>query len=222
MVYLRSLKVPRGYAAAFMVAGPYARSGCCSRGACVHRRTTVRGCETSSAPLAPRVAVSSVVWQLPEAAAQAFQERNWQDCASILVETPVQTAQCLLVQRTKEPAANLWSFPGGSLHFGESVLDGIARELFEETGLVRSDVMLGSEYEVYEYIAREWHYIILTAVGLARHGVEPVAGDDARRACWVPLRDLMNPNFPSTTRCLETARKLWDRLRVHSTSARHS
>jgi len=41
----------------------------------------------------------------------------------------------LLVQRAVEPARGEWSIPGGLLEVGETLAEGVVRELREETGL---------------------------------------------------------------------------------------
>jgi ADP-ribose pyrophosphatase YjhB (NUDIX family) len=41
----------------------------------------------------------------------------------------------LLVRRATEPARGEWTIPGGLLEVGETLAEGVARELFEETGL---------------------------------------------------------------------------------------
>ena len=43
--------------------------------------------------------------------------------------------EILLIQRAKAPGLGQWSFPGGSLELGETLLDCGAREVKEETGL---------------------------------------------------------------------------------------
>jgi ADP-ribose pyrophosphatase YjhB (NUDIX family) len=106
----------------------------------------------------------------------------------------------------------LWSFPGGRLRHGERLLEGVARELNEETGIKLSDMMLGSEYEIVEYIESDWHFVILAATGFAGHGVLPIPGDDAKRACWVSVRDLMDPSFRCTAQCSDTVKQTWSRL----------
>lgn len=41
----------------------------------------------------------------------------------------------LLVRRASEPMRGEWSIPGGLLEIGETIAEGVARELREETGL---------------------------------------------------------------------------------------
>ena len=41
----------------------------------------------------------------------------------------------MLIRRGSEPLRGHWSIPGGTLELGESLQQGVARELFEETGL---------------------------------------------------------------------------------------
>src|ERR1700736_5857431 len=43
--------------------------------------------------------------------------------------------RALLIRRGSEPLRGEWSIPGGTLELGESLERGVARELFEETGL---------------------------------------------------------------------------------------
>ena len=41
----------------------------------------------------------------------------------------------LLVRRGNEPLKGIWSIPGGALEVGESLIDGVRREVREEVGL---------------------------------------------------------------------------------------
>src|SRR5207245_5816216 len=41
----------------------------------------------------------------------------------------------LLIRRGNEPLLGAWSIPGGTLELGESLEEGVARELLEETGI---------------------------------------------------------------------------------------
>lgn len=47
----------------------------------------------------------------------------------------VQHGRVLVVQRGQEPLKGAWSLPGGALELGETIEQGIVREVREETGL---------------------------------------------------------------------------------------
>jgi ADP-ribose pyrophosphatase YjhB (NUDIX family) len=98
----------------------------------------------------------------------------------------------LLVERGKEPNRGLWSLPGGSVDFGETLADAAARELREETA-VEAD--LRHLVDVVEAIRHDdmgrpsRHYVIAVLGGPWRAG-EPVAGEDAAQAEWLTVGEL--------------------------------
>ena len=47
----------------------------------------------------------------------------------------VEGGRALLIRRGSEPLLGEWSIPGGMLELGETLEQGVARELLEETGL---------------------------------------------------------------------------------------
>src|SRR5258708_27828534 len=47
----------------------------------------------------------------------------------------IEDGRALLIKRGSEPLLGQWSIPGGTLELGESLQDGVARELLEETAL---------------------------------------------------------------------------------------
>src|SRR5512142_2640786 len=82
----------------------------------------------------------------------------------------------LLVERGQAPAAGLWSIPGGKLEPGETLAQGVAREIREETGMI---VEVGTLACVVEHISDGFHYVILDY--LARPiGGTLAAGSDVR------------------------------------------
>jgi 8-oxo-dGTP diphosphatase len=48
----------------------------------------------------------------------------------------IDQGRALLIRRGTEPLLGEWSIPGGTLELGESLQEGVARELLEETGIV--------------------------------------------------------------------------------------
>jgi ADP-ribose pyrophosphatase YjhB (NUDIX family) len=47
----------------------------------------------------------------------------------------IRDGRALLIRRGSEPLRGEWSIPGGMLEVGETLVEGVARELLEETGL---------------------------------------------------------------------------------------
>ncbi|HEY0191988.1 MAG TPA: NUDIX hydrolase [Kofleriaceae bacterium] len=92
----------------------------------------------------------------------------------------------LLVERGHPPAAGRWSVPGGKLEPGETLAQGVAREVREETGLV---VEVGALACVVEAITDAYHYVILDHHARVIGGAL-AAATDARSARWVALDEL--------------------------------
>jgi ADP-ribose pyrophosphatase YjhB (NUDIX family) len=75
----------------------------------------------------------------------------------------VNTGRILLIQRAAEPNKGYWSFPGGRVELGETILDAVRREVHEETGLT---VEPQRAFQVYDWITRDeagdvrFHYLV--------------------------------------------------------------
>ncbi len=61
----------------------------------------------------------------------------------------IENGRALLIRRGSEPLRGQWSIPGGTLELGESLAQGVARELREETGL---EVRVWDLIEVFDRI----------------------------------------------------------------------
>lgn len=90
----------------------------------------------------------------------------------------------LLIRRGRGPAQGTWSIPGGRVEAGETLAEAVVRELAEETGL---DGVCESLVGWVERIGPGYHYVIMDFAVTIMTDAEPVAGDDAAEARWVPL-----------------------------------
>lgn len=98
----------------------------------------------------------------------------------------------LLIRRGTAPLLGEWSLPGGVLDCGETLREAVAREAFEETGLlVESSEMLG----VYERVIRaedtrvRYHYVLIDFL-CHPVGGDLKAGSDAAEVRWFTREEL--------------------------------
>ncbi|MGH3813450.1 MAG: NUDIX domain-containing protein [Pseudonocardiaceae bacterium] len=99
----------------------------------------------------------------------------------------------LLIDRGWPPFDGRWALPGGHLDVGEEFPDAARRELLEETGIdidVEDLVHVGA----YGGPRRDPRGRVVTFAYTAAlsSAPAPVAGDDARFACWIPLVDVLD------------------------------
>jgi 8-oxo-dGTP diphosphatase len=104
----------------------------------------------------------------------------------------ISQGRALLVRRGAPPLQGEWSIPGGMLETGETIMEGVRRELAEETGV---EVRVNGLIEVFERISldeagkHKYHYVVLDYYCDAIGG-EPRAGSDAAEVAWVSEKDL--------------------------------
>ena len=125
----------------------------------------------------------------------------------------------LLVRRGSEPLKGHWTLPGGVLEVGETLVEGVAREVREETGLLVEPLELVELVDrihhdrIHPESAREagrvrYHYVI--ADYLCRvNGGELRAASDADAVRWVERAEWNSHSAlvldPITVRVIEKA-----------------
>lgn len=92
----------------------------------------------------------------------------------------------LLVERAKPPSVGRWTVPGGRLEGFETLAQGVAREVREETGLI---VEVGALACVLERFGDDYHFVILDYLARVIGGTL-AAGSDARAARFVDEAEL--------------------------------
>lgn len=98
----------------------------------------------------------------------------------------------LLIRRSKPPNKGGISLPGGGQQLGETVREAAAREVMEETGLEVAITHLVDVVDVIhgDVVGRtKFHYTLVDFAAEWQAG-EPVAGDDAAEAFWVPMSEI--------------------------------
>ena len=106
----------------------------------------------------------------------------------------VREGKVLLIRRGQEPMMGAWTLPGGALDVGETILEGVAREVLEETGLTVQALEL---LAMLDRIVRdesglvEYHYVLLDWLCAVVEGeTEVQAGSDALDAAWISAEEL--------------------------------
>ncbi|WP_116964126.1 bifunctional nicotinamide-nucleotide adenylyltransferase/Nudix hydroxylase [Fastidiosibacter lacustris] len=129
---------------------------------------------------------------------QSYQHA-WQDAPykPIFVTTDAMVLcnkHVLLIQRKLVPGRNLWAFPGGFLDQDERIVDGMLRELEEETSIDIKSYEFSQKLiaqEVFDYPERSLKGRVITHLGLFILQTDSLpklqAQDDAKSAKWIKL-----------------------------------
>jgi mutator protein MutT len=114
----------------------------------------------------------------------------------------------LLIRRGNPPLEGEWSIPGGTLDVGETLIEGVRRELEEETGL---KVRVLDLIEVFERIFLDaegrpkFHFVILDYLCEATDR-NARAGSDVTDIVWAEEVDLAKYSLtPAATRVIQKA-----------------
>jgi ADP-ribose pyrophosphatase YjhB (NUDIX family) len=152
----------------------------------------------------------------------------------------IHDGRTLLIRRGSEPLKGEWSIPGGMLEVGETLIEGVTRELLEETGLQVKVIEL---IEVFERIFHKgenaaghapaeaatdntdiagkphdrplYHFVILDYLCDMVSG-EPHAGGDVTDLVFAAEDELQNYHLtPTATRVIKRAFAM-SRTRSHT------
>ncbi len=131
-----------------------------------------------------------------------FKSKKCEDCGFTYYANPCSATaafilneknELLVVRRAKEPAKGTLDLPGGFCDMGETVEEGMKREIKEETGLDVDVVKyLFSSPNVYQYSGLGVHTLDMDYLVRVPVGVEVHAADDAAECFWIPV-DQINP-----------------------------
>ena len=111
-------------------------------------------------------------------------------CDLVVLSVREGALHVLLVRRGGEPFAGRFALPGGFVEVDENLEDAAYRELGEEAGVGRDDVIL-EQLAAYGEPDRDPRQRVVTVAWLALGAdlPEPTAGSDAADAQWVPVAD---------------------------------
>lgn len=115
--------------------------------------------------------------------------------------------EVLLIRRGSPPRLGEWSLPGGRIEPGERAVDAALRELREETGVEAEIVGL---VDVVDGLFPDAgvHYVLIDYAARWLDG-EPVAGDDASDARFMPVEEALTlVAWDETRRIIRAARDM--------------
>jgi 8-oxo-dGTP diphosphatase len=126
----------------------------------------------------------------------------------------VRDGKILVVRRARAPAHGLYTLPGGVVEVGETLMEAVAREVREETGMRVEPVALAGFREA---VARdaddrvERHFVILCFAARWRAG-EPVLNEELDEARWIDPAELAG--LKTTPGLAEIVAAAFERLRA--------
>ena len=139
-----------------------------------------------------------------------FKSKKCQDCGFTYYANPCSATaafivndkqEMLVVRRAKEPAKGTLDLPGGFVDMGETVEQGMRREIKEETDLDIEEIQyLFSSPNVYMYSGMGVHTLDMDFL-VPVHGdsVAVKAADDAAEALWIPITEVNPDEFGLTS-----------------------
>ena len=139
-----------------------------------------------------------------------FKSKKCRDCGFTYYANPCSATaafivnerqEMLVVRRAKEPAKGTLDLPGGFVDMGETVEEGMRREIKEETGLDVQDIRyLFSSPNIYMYSGMGVHTLDMDFL-VPVSGEQPaiIAADDAAEAFWLPISEVNPADFGLTS-----------------------
>ena len=105
----------------------------------------------------------------------------------------------LFLMRSSGKYGNQWIIPGGKVDFGETILDGLVREIREETNLKLTDIRFEG---VRELIEPERHFVFLEHTARALNPHEVKLNSEATEFSWFTKPELKCLNVAPPTLAL--------------------
>lgn len=143
-----------------------------------------------------------------------FKSKKCRDCGFSYYANPCSATaafivndndEMLVVRRAKDPARGTLDLPGGFVDMGETVEEGMRREIKEETGLDVTEIhYLFSSPNVYIYSGMGIHTLDMDFLVPVHGDPEAIkaavrAADDAAEALWIPIAEVNPADFGLTS-----------------------
>mgnify|MGYP003343413491 CR=1 FL=1 len=120
---------------------------------------------------------------------------NTEGCGALVYART--TNRYLFLLRTKHRSAGHWGIPGGKIEFGETVIQGLVREIKEEIGV---DFSKKKFIPLETFTADNRKFIYYTFLVDCDKEFVPELNEEHRGYCWVELDDYPKPLHPGLWR----------------------
>ena len=124
-------------------------------------------------------------------------DTNTLNNAGVLVYS-TNTGRYLFLLRTGGTYSNHWGLVGGKLETGESMLQGISREIREEIGIEK----IGKLVPLDQYTSDNNKFVYHTFLCSVEEEFVPNLNEEHKGYCWVKLEDCPKPIHPGVWKTL--------------------
>jgi len=100
--------------------------------------------------------------------------------------------EVLMIQERRSMVAGAWKFPGGFVDNGETIKQGVEREVFEETGVKGEfqGILAMREQLDYKYGAADFYIVCVLRPHPTEQQVDVQDTQEIKAASWIPLSEI--------------------------------
>lgn len=138
-----------------------------------------------------------------------YPKRPWVSAHAIIFD---QKKKILLTKRAAPPKQYFWFPPGGAIDIGETVEEGLKREVLEETDITIKNLRYVSYIDGITRDGEEnviYHFVVFMYVADYHKGIVK-AKDDALDVKWASIEDIMSEAIPVPKELISTLNKIED------------
>ncbi|MFW9905318.1 MAG: NUDIX hydrolase [Candidatus Thorarchaeota archaeon] len=137
-----------------------------------------------------------------------YPQRPWVSAHGIIFDE--KSEKILLTKRAAPPKALYWFPPGGAIDLGETVEDGLKREIYEETDISVKNLQF---IDYIDGITRdsnnnvEFHFVVFMFEAEYVSGTIK-AKDDALEVKWVSFEEILSEAIPVPTELISILKRM--------------